>query len=94
MAESFALLTGGSSGIGAATCQSLLDAGYQVISLARRAGQIKSPHLHEIQVDLTDIEATRSVSVEVARRFPVTTVMPGRSGSGPSSRLRMAICRL
>ncbi len=75
MAESFALVTGGSSGIGAATCQSLLDSGYQVISLARRAGQIKSPNLHEIQVDLTDIEATRSASLEVARRFPVTTVI-------------------
>jgi 3-oxoacyl-[acyl-carrier protein] reductase len=75
VAESFALLTGGSSGIGAATCQSLLAAGYQVISLSRKSGQIKSPNLREVQVDLTDAEATRNVSQELARHFPVTTVI-------------------
>jgi NAD(P)-dependent dehydrogenase (short-subunit alcohol dehydrogenase family) len=73
--ESFALLTGGSSGIGAETCQVLLAAGYHVISLDRKPGHVGSPNLHEIQVDLTDVEATRSVALEVARRFPVTTVI-------------------
>jgi 3-oxoacyl-[acyl-carrier protein] reductase len=75
MPESFALVTGGSSGIGAVTCQLLLGAGYQVISLDRKPGQIHVPNLHEVQVDLTDAQATRSVSLEVARRFPVTTVI-------------------
>jgi len=71
----FALLTGGSSGIGAATCQLLLAAGYQVISLDRKPGSLSSPNLHTLPVDLTDIEATRAVSAEVARRFPITTVI-------------------
>jgi 3-oxoacyl-[acyl-carrier protein] reductase len=75
MTGSCTLLTGGSSGIGAATCQLLLAAGHQVISLDRNRGPISSPNLHELQVDLTDVEATRSVSLDVARRFPITTVI-------------------
>jgi NAD(P)-dependent dehydrogenase (short-subunit alcohol dehydrogenase family) len=53
----------------------LLAAGYHVISLDRKPGHINSPHLHEMQVDLTDVEATRSLSLDVARRFPATTVI-------------------
>jgi 3-oxoacyl-[acyl-carrier protein] reductase len=75
MSESFALLTGGSSGIGAATCQLLLAAGYQVISLDRKPGSVSSPNLHTVPVDLADTEATKAVSQEVARRFPITTVI-------------------
>ncbi len=75
MTPPFALLTGGSSGIGAATCQLLLAAGYQVISLDRNPGHIQSSNLQELQVDLMDVEATRSLSVDIARRFPITTVI-------------------
>jgi len=75
MGEQFTLLTGGSAGIGAATCQLLLAAGHHVISLDRSPGQSSSPKLHHIQVDLTDVAATRSVALEVAHRFPVTTVI-------------------
>ncbi len=75
MSEPVALLTGGSSGIGAATCQLLLDRGYQVISLDRAPGQISSAKLHQLQVDLTDSDATRAVALDVARRFPVTTII-------------------
>ncbi len=75
MSESFALLTGGSSGIGAATCRLLLDQGYQVISLDRSAGTMRSPDLHQLQVDLTDVEATRAVALDIAQRYPVTTII-------------------
>jgi len=73
--ESFVLLTGGSSGIGAATCQALLAAGYHVISLDRKPGNVNLPRLHEVQVDLADVEATRGAALDVARRFPITTVI-------------------
>ena len=71
----FTLLTGGSSGIGAATCRLLLDAGHQVISLDRKPGALQSPQLQEIQVDLTDPEATQSAAQQIASRLPVTTVI-------------------
>jgi 3-oxoacyl-[acyl-carrier protein] reductase len=75
MSQSVALLTGGSSGIGAATCRLLLAAGYQVISLDRNPGCIESPNLQEVQVDLTDVEATRTVAAQMARQFRITTVV-------------------
>jgi 3-oxoacyl-[acyl-carrier protein] reductase len=75
MSQSVALLTGGSSGIGAATCRLLLDAGYQVISLDRNPGRIESPNLQEVQVDLTDVEATRTVAAQLARQFRIATVV-------------------
>jgi 3-oxoacyl-[acyl-carrier protein] reductase len=75
MTESFVLLTGGSSGIGAATCQLLLDSGYHVLSLDRNLVPGNSPRLQQIQVDLTDVEAVRIVAQDAARRFPITTVI-------------------
>jgi 3-oxoacyl-[acyl-carrier protein] reductase len=75
MSQSVALLTGGSSGIGAATCRLLLAAGYQVISLDRNPGRIESPNLQEVQVDLTNVEATRTVAAQLARQFRITTVI-------------------
>jgi NAD(P)-dependent dehydrogenase (short-subunit alcohol dehydrogenase family) len=73
--EKYALVTGGSSGIGAAICGSLLDAGYEVVSLARRRSAKALLGLHDVEVDLTDPVATGQAAQEVAGRFPITTVI-------------------
>ena len=75
MSDRYALVTGGSSGIGAAICKSLLDDGYDVVSLSRRNSDNPPKGLHQVQVDLTDPAATREAAREVASRFPITTVV-------------------
>lgn len=75
MRDDHALITGGSSGIGAATCQALLAAGYRVISLDREPAGTGLAGLVEVQVDLTDAAATREAALDTARRYPITTVI-------------------
>jgi NAD(P)-dependent dehydrogenase (short-subunit alcohol dehydrogenase family) len=74
-ASNVAVVTGGSAGIGRAICGHLLAAGYEVVSLSRRANDPTHPRLHTMAVDLTDREATRAAAAEIARRFLVTTVI-------------------
>jgi NAD(P)-dependent dehydrogenase (short-subunit alcohol dehydrogenase family) len=69
------VLTGGSSGIGLATAQAFLDAGYEVISIARRDCPLVSPRLTSISVDLTDAGATREAILSVATSSPATTLV-------------------
>lgn len=67
-----ALVTGGSTGIGADICRHMLDNGYEVISLARRAPDWTHPRLTVVQVDLLDAAATAQAASGVASRFAVT----------------------
>jgi 3-oxoacyl-[acyl-carrier protein] reductase len=72
MTANVALVTGGSTGIGAEICRQMLDAGYQVVSLARRKPGQSHPRLHAIEVDLLDAAATEQAAADVASRFAVT----------------------
>jgi NAD(P)-dependent dehydrogenase (short-subunit alcohol dehydrogenase family) len=74
MDDKFVLVTGGSTGIGAALCAAFVAAGHQVISMARTA-QPAIRGVHPIQVDLSDASATRDLAAEVAHRFPITTIV-------------------
>jgi len=83
----YTLVTGGSSGIGAATCSALLGAGYCVISLDRQAGSgaparggaaeaaKEPPEFLTVQVDLTDLVATRQVVDGLARQYCITNIV-------------------
>jgi 3-oxoacyl-[acyl-carrier protein] reductase len=75
MSDSFTLITGGSSGIGAATCEKLLAAGHRVISLDRKPAATPSPNLQQVQVDLSDIRATAAMAHDLAERYPITTII-------------------
>ena len=70
-----ALLTGGSTGIGAAICKRLLDAGYAVVSLDRKPASITHSRLISVVVDLSDIDATRKVAKEYAASHPSTVIV-------------------
>lgn len=75
MNDTYTLLTGGSSGIGAATCEKLLAAGHRVICLDRKPGTFTSPNLQQVQVDLSDNRATAATAHDLAERYPITTVI-------------------
>jgi 3-oxoacyl-[acyl-carrier protein] reductase len=75
MSTRTALVTGGSTGIGAAICRTLLDQGYDVVNLARRKAAFDSPRLRSLAVDLSDPVATREAAAQVAREQPITTIV-------------------
>lgn len=67
-----AIVTGGSAGIGAEIARQMLDAGYEVVSMARRAADFTHERLHNVQVDLLDPKATEQAAAEVAQQFAVS----------------------
>jgi NAD(P)-dependent dehydrogenase (short-subunit alcohol dehydrogenase family) len=75
LSDRHALVTGASSGIGAATCEALLGAGYHVICLSRGRFKSSTARVYNVEVDLGDADATRQAALEVAHRFPITTVV-------------------
>jgi len=70
-----AIVTGGSAGIGATICRRMLDAGYEVVSLARRRPDWSHQALHAVEVDLTDARATEEAAADVVKQFAVSTVV-------------------
>jgi 3-oxoacyl-[acyl-carrier protein] reductase len=75
LADRYALVTGASSGIGAATSEALLNAGYHVVCLSRGRFASSSARVHNVEVDLGDAHATRQAAIEVVRCFPITTLV-------------------
>ena len=67
-----AVVTGGSTGIGAAICRHMLDAGYDVISLARRRPEFAHTRLTAMEADLLDARAVAQAASEIASRFSVS----------------------
>jgi short-subunit dehydrogenase len=64
---SLAVVTGASSGIGAATVRLLAQQGWRVIAVARRADRLEALGQLTAAVDLTDAEAPRRVREAVER---------------------------
>ncbi len=70
-----AVVTGGSAGIGLEIVRQMLDAGYDVISMARRDPEMSHPKLKSVKVDLLDAQATIDASNEIAKQHGVTHVI-------------------
>jgi NAD(P)-dependent dehydrogenase (short-subunit alcohol dehydrogenase family) len=68
-----AVVTGGSTGIGAAICTHMLDGGHHVISLARR--EPADPRCEHIEVDLLDPIATAQAAQDIAARHDVSHIV-------------------
>jgi NAD(P)-dependent dehydrogenase (short-subunit alcohol dehydrogenase family) len=79
-----AIVTGGSTGIGAEISRQMLAAGYEVVSLARRAPDWTHPKLHAVAVDLLDGAATKAAAREVASRFAVSHVVHNAGAIRPA----------
>ena len=80
-----ALVTGGSGGIGAAICRQLLDAGTEVVSLARTPPGWRHPKLQAVTVDLMDPEATRRAAADLAMRFRISHVIHNAGALRPDA---------
>jgi len=70
-----ALVTGGSAGIGASISRQLLDAGYRVLNLSRRASSYTHERLVHVQVDLSSVDQTRAAMDELAANHRITSVV-------------------
>ena len=79
-----AVVTGGATGIGAAICRQMLDAGYEVISLSRRKMDWRHDRLTAFEVDLLDSKATAEAAADIASRFAVTHVVHNAGAIRPA----------
>lgn len=79
-----AVITGASSGIGEAVARALLERGLMVVTLQRSAPKIKHPNLHFRQIDLTDLEATKSLAQQLAAEFPVRFLVNNAGANRPA----------
>jgi benzil reductase ((S)-benzoin forming) len=67
MADKIAVVTGTSSGVGAAVAGQLLQKGWQVVGIARRASVLKDPNFRQLSLDLSDVkESTTTIEREIA----------------------------
>jgi NAD(P)-dependent dehydrogenase (short-subunit alcohol dehydrogenase family) len=74
-AEQHAIVTGGSSGIGAETCRALLAQGHRVTCVARRPLELQSPRLRSVTLDLTDAQASWEALRSLAAEDPATLLV-------------------
>lgn len=83
--QKVAVVTGASSGIGAAIASSLLHGGYKVITLQRTKPARRHPDLLHVQVDLSDMQQVRDAAAELAAAHQVSCLVNNASVNRPAS---------
>ncbi len=82
LTQSVALVTGASSGIGAATAERLASAGYRVYGTSRRGAQNGSRSFEMLALDVTSNESVRAVIDQVLRVEGRIDVLVNNAGFG------------
>lgn len=81
-----ALVTGGGSGLGLATCQALVQAGAQVIITGRRIELLQQacaqlgPAAHYLQHDVTDLAAIPALIEQIEQQFGGLDILVNNAG--------------
>ena len=70
-----AVVTGGSQGIGASICRHLLDDGYHVLNLSLDKPELQDDRLTHVNVDLSDVDATKSAIAKLADHYEITSLV-------------------
>lgn len=88
-----AVVTGASSGLGAAAARRLAAEGMQVVAVARRADRLQalaqtSPRIDPIAADVTRDEDADALAAEVAERHGACHLLLNNAGQGGGQRLR------
>ena len=88
-----AVVTGASSGIGAAAARALAGHGMQVVAAARREERLRGladehPGIHAHAVDVTDTDSVRALAESVRERFSACHVLVNNAGVSFGRRLR------
>lgn len=94
-AEPAAVVTGGGSGIGAATARALAAAGYRVLVTGRRITALRqmaarSENIHPFQADIRDPLAAGRIVAEVKNRFGRLDVLVNNAGQFSAASLSEA----
>ncbi len=81
-----ALVTGGGTGLGLATCQALIEAGAQVIMTGRRIELLQQactqlgPAVHYLQHDVTDLSSTPALIEQIESQFGPLDILVNNAG--------------
>jgi short-subunit dehydrogenase len=82
MSSPLAIVTGASSGIGAAVTSALLEAGWRVVGISRRAASFDSERYSQIVCDLTKSDEISSVTKQIISAHGPVRALVNNAGVG------------